>query len=53
MVKGASKAKVAGAELDSSEETRRLGLVTVAAPATKRLALSLVSLFNGFYEGDI
>lgn len=43
-VDDATKGKVAGAELDSSQETRNLGLVTLGAPAVKRLALSLVSL---------
>ena len=43
-IRGASKAKIAGAEVDSSTETRSLGLTTLAAPAVKRLALSLVSL---------
>ena len=38
-----TKAKIAGAELDSSLATRLCGLVTLGSPATKRLALSLVS----------
>ena len=38
------KAKIAGAELDSSEPTRRHGLVPLGSPVAKRLALSLVSL---------
>lgn len=37
------KAKIAGAELDSSEAVRRLGVVTLGSPASKRLALALVS----------
>lgn len=37
-------AKVAGAEIDSSDFTRKLGITTVAAPASKRLALSFLSL---------
>ena len=37
-------AKVAGAELDGSQTTRALGLCTVAAPASKRLGLSFLSL---------
>ena len=37
-------AKVAGAELDGSQFTRNLGLCTVAAPASKRLGLSFLSL---------
>eukprot|EP00438_Fugacium_kawagutii_P012773 Skav217633 [mRNA] locus=scaffold1334:5610:19402:- [translate_table: standard] len=40
----ADKAKVVGAELDSSPSTRALGLVTLASPANKRLALAHVSL---------
>ena len=41
---GQQKAKVAGAELDSSDLTLELGLVTLGAPVAKRLALALVSL---------
>ena len=37
-------AKVAGAEIDSSDFSRRLGIITVASPAAKRLALSFLSL---------
>ena len=37
-------AKVVGAELDSSLETRALDLITLGAPAKKRLALSFLSL---------
>ena len=37
-------AKVAGAELDGSAFTRKLGLCTLAAPASKRLGLSFLSL---------
>ena len=37
-------AKVAGAELDSSLFTRKLGLCTLAAPAAKRLGLAFLSL---------
>ena len=40
----AQKAKVTGGELDSSPETRRLGMTTLAAPLKKRLALSFISL---------
>lgn len=36
--------KVAGAELDGSAFTRKLGLCTLAAPASKRLGLSFLSL---------
>ena len=43
-IKGACKAKVAGAELDSSRATRALDLTTLGSPVAKRLALSLVSL---------
>ena len=39
-----SKAKVTGAEIDSSVEARSRGLVTVGAPAQKRLAMAFVSL---------
>ena len=38
-----NKAKIAGAELDSSRETRRLGVITLGCPVVKRLALALVS----------
>ena len=38
------KAKVTGAELDSSWGCRKRGLVTLGAPAHKRLALAYVSL---------
>ena len=38
-----TKAKIAGAELDSSLATRRCGLVTLGSPSAKRLALALVS----------
>ena len=38
-----TKAKIAGAELDSSLATRKCGLVTLASPSAKRLALALVS----------
>ncbi|CAE7527751.1 unnamed protein product [Symbiodinium sp. CCMP2592] len=41
---GEPKAKIAGAEICSGPETRSRGLVTVAAPAEKRIALSLLSL---------
>lgn len=37
-----AKAKVTGAELDSSLETRRLGLALLGAPVKRRLALSFV-----------
>ena len=43
-VSDADHAKVIGAELDSSPEVRRLGLVTLAAPVEKRLALAFISL---------
>ena len=43
-VRDAMKAKVSGAEFDSSPSTRKLGLTTVAAPAQKRLALAFISL---------
>lgn len=42
-VRDACKAKVSGAEFDSSSCTRNLGLTTVAAPAQKRLALAFIS----------
>ena len=38
------KAKVTGAEIDASPETRARGLTSVGSPATKRLALSYVSM---------
>ena len=38
------KGKIIGAEVDSSSLTRSLGLVLVAAPVRKRLALSYISL---------
>ena len=37
------KAKIAGAELDSSPDTRKLRVVTLGCPVVKRLALALVS----------
>ena len=37
-------AKIAGAEINSSKEARNLGLITLASPACKRLALAVVSL---------
>ena len=37
-------AKVAGAEVDSSDDSRQLGIITVSSPAAKRLALSFLSL---------
>ena len=37
-------AKVAGAEVDSSDDSRKLGIITVSSPAAKRLALSFLSL---------
>ena len=37
-------AKVTGAELDSSIKTRKLGIVSLASPWKKRLALSFISL---------
>lgn len=40
----APKAKLIGAEIDSSPPVRRLGLATVAAPARKRLSLAFISL---------
>ena len=40
----ADKAKVTGAEIDSSVEARKRGLVTLGAPMQKRLALAFVSL---------
>ena len=43
-IKGADKAKVAGVEIDSSPETRALGLVTAGAPCAKRLALASLTL---------
>ena len=41
---GARLAKVAGAEIDSSLSTCSQGVVTLGAPAKKRMSLSLVSL---------
>ena len=41
---GACFAKIAGAEINSSEHARRLGTVTVASPAAKRVALAAVSV---------
>ena len=38
------RAKVTGAEIDSSRAAREQGLVTLGAPAQKRLALAFVSL---------
>eukprot|EP00435_Cladocopium_sp_Y103_P055970 s92_g18.t1 len=38
------KAKITGAEIDSSLEVRRLGLCTLGTPVQKRLAMALVSL---------
>ena len=43
-VVGQDKAKVTGAELNSSKEVRRCGRVTLGVPPAKRLALALVSL---------
>lgn len=43
-VKEEQKAKVAGAEIDSSSSARRHGVVTVGAPVQKRISLSRVSL---------
>ena len=43
-IKGADKAKVAGVEIDSSPETRALGLVTAGAPCATRLALASLTL---------
>lgn len=43
-VVGSRVAKVAGAELNSSPELCSQGIVSLAAPAKKRMALSLVSL---------
>ena len=37
------RAKIAGAELDATDATRRCGVVSLGAPAAKRLALALVS----------
>ena len=45
-VRGESRAKEAGVEMDASEEARRLGLVTVASPSTKRLAVYRLLLFR-------
>ncbi len=39
----AQKAKIAGAELDSTYETRKLGVVTLGCRVVKRLALAMVS----------
>jgi len=43
-VVGADKAKITGAELDTSEAVRKLGMATLASPMTKRLSLAHVSL---------
>ena len=43
-VRGASSAKVAGIEIDSSPPTRALGLVPAGAPRSKRLSLASLSL---------
>ena len=43
-VVGSDRAKVAGAELDSSRPVRQLGLVTAGAPKEKRLSLASFSL---------
>ena len=43
-VKEEQKAKVAGAEIDSSSTARGHGVVTVGAPVQKRISLSKVSL---------
>eukprot|EP00435_Cladocopium_sp_Y103_P031603 s2642_g8.t1 len=40
----AATAKVTGAELDSSQATRALGLATLASPWQKRISLSFLSL---------
>jgi hypothetical protein len=43
-VVGADKAKITGAELDTSGALRGLGMATLASPAAKRMALAHVSL---------
>ena len=43
-VEGATRFKAAGAEIDSSDVLVKRGLTTVAAPLSKRLALSCLSL---------
>ena len=40
----ADQAKIIGGEIDSSEKTRALGVVTLASPVRKRLALAFISL---------
>lgn len=35
-VTGADKAKITGAELDTTEAVRKLGMATLASPAAKR-----------------
>ena len=41
---GSDKAKVTGAELDTSAAVRELNMATLASPTTKRLALAYVSM---------
>ena len=41
---GQQKAKIAGAEVDSSDDALKLGIVPLGSPVAKRLALALVSL---------
>ena len=43
-VHNADRAKITGAELDGSDLARKLGVVSLGAPAKKRLALAFVSL---------
>ncbi|CAE7794866.1 unnamed protein product, partial [Symbiodinium necroappetens] len=43
-VLGSTFAKIAGGELNSSSGARAQGLITIAAPASKRVALSVVTL---------
>ena len=43
-VLGSTFAKIAGGELNSSPSARAQGLITIAAPASKRIALSVVTL---------
>ena len=43
-VLGSTFAKIAGGELNSSPGARAQGLITIAAPASKRVALSMVTL---------
>ncbi|CAE7712005.1 unnamed protein product [Symbiodinium sp. CCMP2456] len=43
-IRGLTFAKIAGGELNSSSGARSQGLITVAAPASKRVALSVVTL---------